>query len=263
MATASPRPAVRLRGGLAVALAAGFGLVAMAWPLLAEPGGVLTETTSGPWLFALLLPLVTAVALIQLSDGGMDARAVAMLGVLSAVVAAVRPFGAGAAGVETVFFLIVLSGRVFGPAFGFILGNTGLFASALLTGGVGPWMPYQMFASAFVGLGAGLLPGRAPTDRGGRVAELAMLAAYALVASLAYGLMLNMSLWPFVFTQGDLAYAPGAGIGENLPRLVAYTLATSLGWDLGRAVTTAVLIVLTGPVLLKVLRRTARKALWL
>ena len=261
----SPRPGIHWRAAAAVALAAAFGLVAMAWPLLAAPGGALTETTSGPWLFALLLPLVTAVALVQLSDGGMDARAVAMLGVLSAVVAAVRPFGAGAAGVETVFFLIVLAGRVFGPGFGFILGNTGLFASALLTGGVGPWMPYQMFAAAFVGLGAGLLPGSnaaAPATRLGRFGEVALLVAYSVVASLAFGLLLNMSFWPFAFTEGNLAYVPGGGFGENASRLVAYTVATSLGWDLGRAVTTALLIVLTGPILLRVMRRTARKARW-
>ncbi|WP_198586923.1 ECF transporter S component family protein [Glycomyces xiaoerkulensis] len=259
---ASPRTAIRWRGALALGLAAAFGLVATSWPLLAAPGGALTETTSGPWLFALLLPLVTAVVLVQLADGGMDARAVAMLGVLSAVVAAVRPFGAGAAGVETVFFLIILAGRVFGPGFGFILGNTGLFASALLTGGVGPWMPYQMFAAAFVGLGAGLLPGAAPSTRLGRAGELAMLAAFAVVASLAFGLLLNLSFWPFAITEGNLAYVPGGGAGENLPRLLAYTFATSLGWDLGRAVTTALLIVLTGPVLLRVLRRTARRAQW-
>ncbi|WP_026931499.1 ECF transporter S component [Glycomyces tenuis] len=261
----SPRPAVRRRGAAAVALAAAFGLVATAWPLLAAPGGALTESTSGPWLFALLLPVVTAVVLVQLSEGGMDARAVAMLGVLSAVVAAVRPFGAGAAGVETVFFLIILAGRVFGPGFGFVLGNTGLFASALLTGGVGPWMPYQMFAAAFVGLGAGLLPGpgaAAPRTRRGRFAELAMLASYAVVASLAFGLLLNMSFWPFAITQGSLAYVPGGGLGENLSRLLAYSLATSLGWDLGRAVTTALLIALTGPILLRLMRRTARRAQW-
>ncbi|THV41593.1 ECF transporter S component [Glycomyces buryatensis] len=265
MRTIDPRPRVHWRGSLAVVLAAGFGLVATAWPLLASPGGALTETSSGPWMFALLLPVVTAVVLVQLSDGGMDARAVAMLGVLSAVVAAVRPFGAGAAGVETVFFLIILAGRVFGPAFGFILGNTGLFASALLTGGVGPWMPYQMFAAAFVGLGAGLLPGagRAPAAWRGRVGELAMLAVYAVVASLAFGLLLNMSFWPYAITQGNLAYVPGALPGENASRLVAYSLATSLGWDLGRAVTTALLIVLTGPLLLRILRRTARKARWI
>ncbi len=261
----SPRLGFRPRSLLAVVLAAAFGLVATSWPLLAAPGGALTETTSGPWLFALLLPVVTAVALIQLADGGMDARAVAMLGVLSAIIAAVRPFGAGSAGVETVFFLIILAGRVFGPGFGFVLGNTGLFASALLTGGVGPWMPYQMFAAAFIGLGAGALPGSnaaAPATRSGRAVEIAMLVVYAVLASLAFGLLLNLSFWPFAITQGNLAYVPGGGIGENLSRLVAYSAATSLGWDLGRAITTGLLIVLTGPVLLRVMRRTARRAQW-
>jgi energy-coupling factor transport system substrate-specific component len=260
-AASAPRPAVRWRAALALALAAGFGLVAMAWPLLASPGGALTETTSGPWLFALLLPLVTASVLIQLTDGGLDARAVAMLGVMSAVVAAVRPFGAGAAGVETVFFLIVLAGRAFGPGFGFILGCTGLFASALLTGGVGPWMPYQMFAAAFVGLGAGLLP-RTADSRPGRAAELALLAGYGAVSSLVYGLLLNLSFWPFAITQGNLSYVPGGSVEENLSRLLAYSFATSLGWDVGRAVTTVVLVVVTGPLLLRVLRRAARRANW-
>jgi len=259
---AAPRPAVRWRATVALALAAGFGLVAMSWPLLASPGGALTETTSGPWLFALLLPLVTAVVLLQLTEGGLDARAVAMLGVLSAVVAAVRPFGAGAAGVETVFFLIILAGRVFGPGFGFILGCTGLFSSALLTGGVGPWLPYQMFAAAFVGLGAGLLPGMRIETRAGRAGELAVLSVYAAFSSILYGLLLNLSFWPFALTHGNLAYVPGGGFEENFPRLIAYSLATSLGWDIGRAITTVVLVLLTGPLLLRVLRRAARKSNW-
>ena len=50
------------------------------------------------------------------------------------------------------------AGRVFGPGFGFALGCTSLFASAIITGGVGPWMPYQMFGCAWIGLFAGLLP---------------------------------------------------------------------------------------------------------
>ena len=86
---------------------------------------------------------------------------------------ALRPLGAGTADSETMFFLLVLAGRVFGPGFGFALGCTSLFASALLTGGVGPWMPYQMFGCAFVGMFAGILP-----KARGRT-ELAMLAVYA------------------------------------------------------------------------------------
>ena len=72
----------------------------------------------------------------------MDARVLAILGVLSAVNALLRGVSARApAGIELVFFLLILAGRVFGPGFGFVLGCTSLFASALMTAGVGPWLP--------------------------------------------------------------------------------------------------------------------------
>ncbi len=246
---------IRPRATVALAVAGTIGVAAVGWPLLVAPGAVLGHTGGAPWIFALLLPLVLAVVLAELAEGGMDAKAVAMLGVLSALGAAIRPLGAGTAGVETVFFLLVLAGRVFGAGFGFVLGNTMLFASALLTGGVGPWLPYQMLAAAWVSLGAGLLPrcrGRA---------ELALLAGYGVVAALVYGIVLNLSFWPFAIGSGSsLSFVPGAPPADNLVRLAAFTLATSLGWDVGRAVTTAALILLTGPVFLRTLRRAARRA---
>ena len=122
----------------------------------------------------------------------MDSKALAMLGVLSAVNAALRPLGAGLAGIETVFFLLVLAGRVFGPGFGFVLGCTSVFASALLTAGVGPWLPFQMMASAWIGLGAGLLPRRVS----GR-AEIAMLVVYGIFAAYFFGFVMNLWFWPF------------------------------------------------------------------
>ncbi|ADD42783.1 ECF transporter S component [Stackebrandtia nassauensis] len=250
---------LRLRWGTALTLTVGglFGVAAVGWPLLITPSSHLSEGLTGPWLFAGLLPLVLAAMLVQISEGGLDAKAVAMLGVLSAVIAAVRPFGAGTAGVETVFFLLLLAGRVYGPGFGFVLGNTALFASALLTGGVGPWLPFQMLGAAFFALGAGLLP------RARGWWELVMLSGYGAVASLGFGLMLNLSFWPYAVSDGSpLSYEAGASVAENLSRLVAFNLATSLGWDIGRAITTTVLILTCGPVLLRVFRRAARKARW-
>lgn len=236
-------------------VAALLGVVSFGWPLIASPDAGIAHHADAPWVFALLLPLALALVLAQVSEGGLDARAVAVLGVLSALGAAVRPLGAGTAGVETVFFVMVLGGRVFGPGFGFVQGCTTLFASALLTGGVGPWLPYQMIGAAFVGLGAGLLP-----QCRGR-AELALLAGYGAVAGLAYGLLLNLSFWPFSLGEGtQVSFVPGDDVAANLQRFFAFALATSLGWDVGRAVTTAVLVVATGPVLLRVLRRAARQA---
>ena len=249
--TAVPIPG---RAVVALVVSGLLGLVAFCWPLLISPAAGLADDGAA-LVFVALLPVVLAVVLAEISGGGMDAKAVAMLGVLSALGAAIRPLGAGTAGLETVFFLMVLGGRVFGPGFGFVLGNTTLFASALLTGGVGPWLPYQMLGAAWVALGAGLLP-----QVRGRL-ELVMLAGYGAVAGLAYGLLQNLSFWPFALGDGSgLSYVAGAPPADNVVRLIAFTLATSLGWDLGRAVTTAVLVLLTGPMLLATLRRAARRA---
>ena len=137
-----------------VAMASFLGFVAFLWPFVVDPGE-LGGSYTPPMMFGLLLLLVLAVLFAEIAAGGIDAKALAMLGVLSAVDASLRPLGAGTAGVETVFFLLVLAGRVFGPGFGFTLGCTALFASALITGGVGPWLPYQMFGAAWVGSGPG------------------------------------------------------------------------------------------------------------
>ncbi|MDU0293908.1 hypothetical protein [Saccharothrix longispora] len=93
-------------------------------------------------------------------------------------------------------------------------------------------------------------------------AELALLAAYSAVASLVYGLLLNLSFWPFALgaASTSLSYQPGGPLADNLVRLVLFSLATSLGWDVGRAITTTVLVLATGPVLLRTLRRAARRA---
>ncbi len=256
MSTAVP-VRFRPRSALALALASITGLLAFGWPLLVSPTAGLAHGNDATLIFALLLPLVLAVVLAELSEGGIDAKAIAMLGVLSAAGAGVRLLGAGVGGVEPVFFLILLAGRVFGAGFGFTLGCTTLFTSALLTGGVGPWLPFQMLGAAWIGCGAGCLP----RWRGWR--EIALLAGYGAVASLAYGAALNLSYWPFALgPDSQLSFVPGASVATNLGHLFAFSLATSLGWDLMRGLTTVVLVLVTGPALLLVFRRASRRARW-
>lgn len=247
--------ALRPRSTAAVILMSVVGLAAFAWPLLVHPDAGLAHSTDAPLLFAMLLPLLIGVVLAEVGEGGLDVKAVAMLGVLAAVGAALRPLGAGTAGLETVFFLLILAGRVFGAGFGFVLGATTLGASALVTGGVGPWLPFQMLGAAWVGLGAGLLP------RARGRAELGLLAAYGGLSALAYGLLLNLTFWPFSIGAGtQLSFVPGAALLTNLHHFLVFSAATSLGWDLGRALTNIVLILLTGRAVLGALRRTARRA---
>jgi energy-coupling factor transport system substrate-specific component len=255
----APSPSVvRLRySSMAILLVASvLGLVAFTWPLFVDPVGAESLAHSGdaPWIFLALLPLLFAVIVAEMADGALDAKAVALLGVLAACGAALRLPG-GVTGFEPMFFVFVPAGRVFGRGFGFVLGALTMFASALLTGGVGPWLPFQMFAAAWVGFFAGCLP----PARGRR--EVFLLAGYAFVAGLAYGLIMNMWFWPYGASAGsELSYVPGAGLGENLRRFWAFHLATSLGWDLPRAFMNAALVLLFARPVLAALRRVARRA---
>jgi energy-coupling factor transport system substrate-specific component len=246
---------VGYRPALALALVSAVGLVGFGWPLLAAPDSALAHSRDAPWLFAALLPLTLAVALAEIGAGRMDSKAVALLGVLAAIGAALRPLGTGVAGFEPMFFLFVLAGRVMGRGFGFLLGTIALFASALLTAGVGPWLPYQMLGAAWMGFGAGCLP----AVRGR--AEIGLLAAYGAVASVAYGWLQNLASWPFLTSVASaIAYVPGDPLATNLGRFAAFNFATALGFDLPRAVTTAVLVAVTGRPVLLALRRAARRA---
>lgn len=245
---------LRPRSTVAVAMASFLGLVAFTWPFFIEPGSFGSAQTA-PLMFGVLLVIVLAVVMAEVAEGGIDAKALAMLGVLSAIGAALRPLGAGTAGIETVFFTLVLAGRVFGAGFGLVLGCTTLFASAIITGGVGPWLPYQMFGAAWVGLLAGLLP------RARGKAEVVMLAAYGAVSGYLFGFLLNLSFWPFSLDPtSSIAYLPGASLSEQWHRYLLFDAATSLGWDTGRAVTTATVILLIGTAVLRAFRRAARRA---
>ena len=237
------------------------GLVMFLWPLFTSPPQGTAHSAEAPFVFVLILPLVIAVVLAELGSGGLDVKAIEMLGLLSGVGAALRPLGAGVAGIETVFFLLIIAGRVYGPGFGFVLGATTMFGSALLTGGVGPWLPFQMLASSWVGLGAGFLP-RATGRR-----EITVLSIYGVFSAYAFGFLMNMWFWPFSIgtfigtgSNAGLQFVPGDAVASNLHRFLLFTLATStLGWDTGRAITNVIAICTLGVPVLAALRRARRK----
>lgn len=247
---------MRLRSALMLALASAVGLVAFLWPFVIAPGAALDTSHSGdaPFLFVAILPLLAAIVLAELTSGGMDAKAVAMLGMLSAVGGALRALGPGTAGLEPSFAVIILGGRVFGRGFGFVLGATTLLTGALITGGVGPWLPFQMMAAGWVGFLAGCLP-RATGRR-----ELWLVAAYAGLAGLGFGLVMNIWFWPFASYGPEVSYVAGDRLVENLGRYGVFYLTTSLLWDLGRSLMSILVILLAGSALLRALRRAGRRA---
>jgi len=252
--------AIRLRPRSAIALtvASVAGVVAFAWPfLLRHPtsSGV-AHSNDAPWVFLVVLPLLLLVVLAEISEGGIDAKAIALIGVLAACGAALRTLGGDITGASPVFFLLMPAGRVLGRGFGFTLGALTLFGSALLTGGVGPWLPFQMLAAGWVGLFAGCLP-----RASGRV-EVLLLAAYGALAGLVYGAVTDLWFWPFSTTgmSAQISYVPGGNWLTNLHHFWAFYLTTSLGFDIPRALANAALVLVAGRPVLLALRRAARKA---
>jgi energy-coupling factor transport system substrate-specific component len=136
----------RTRSVVALSVASLISAAGFLWPFF------IGTKSSNPhqynqWFFWIAVPLALTVLVVEISNERLDAKSVALLGILAALTAALRPIGTGVAGIEPMWFILILSARIFGPAFGFILGILALFVSAFLTGGFGPWLAYQMFAS--------------------------------------------------------------------------------------------------------------------
>ena len=207
-----------------------------------------------PLVAAVIGVLVVVAVTLELRRGSMNGATVAVLGVLSATAGLLRLIDLPGGG-SGIFFLVVLAGAAFGPRFGMLLGLCAMATSAIVTGGIGPWLPFQMLALGWMGGTAGL------AGRGTRhlpaLGEVAVLGAFGWVWGFAFGAVMNLWFWPFVGGGGPLSWDPGLSLGETLSRYWAFYVATSLAWDAAGSLTNAVLIVVTGRPLLASLRRVA------
>lgn len=240
------------RNTVVLAIASFFSIEGFVWPFFYS-GQDLPRTQFFFWI-AIFAAIVLVI--FEVSSAGLDAKSVALLGVLAALISALRPLGAGAVGIEPMWFVLILSARVFGASFGFLLGIISMFASALLTGGLGPWLGYQMFAAAWIGMAAGMLPKKFSGK-----SEIAMLLIFGALAAGAFGILMDLQFWPWALgSNTQLSYIPGGSIPENLSRFITFHFASAMAWDIPRAIFTCVLIGFTGPSVLSALRRTYTRA---
>jgi len=230
-----------------------LGLGAFIYPIIVPPqqagSSAAAHAGDAPLVFLLLIALGLLVVLADLENQRLDSKTVALLGILSAINAVLR-FVPGPTGFSAVFFLPILCGYVYGGDFGFLLGVLSLFVSALITGGVGPWMPYQMFALGWMGLSAGWLPRLRRWPR----AEIALLAIFGALWGLIFGAVMNLWFWPYIVPPAE-----ASGGSSTLHGYATFYFTTSFWWDLGRAGGNAVLILLFGAPLLRLLRRFQRR----
>lgn len=208
---------------------------------------------NAPLLTMVLLILSLVVLLIEIQGQAVNAKVVAALGLLVAVASVLRFLETaipGPGGFSPIFVPIILAGYVFGPRFGFLMGTLTLFSSALLTGGVGPWLPYQMFVTGWVGMTAGWLPKPAQPSW-----EMAMLAAFSFAWGLLFGLIVNLYFWPFFAGDSALTWQPGEGWQTAVAHYSAFYLTTSLIWDLLRSFGNVALIIFLGLPMVRALGR--------
>jgi energy-coupling factor transport system substrate-specific component len=224
-----------------------------------------------PLTLTALVGLCFLVLLLEVQGQAVNAKFVALLGILvstNAVLRFVEVAIPGPGGFSPIFFLIVLTGYVFGGSFGFLMGALTLLVSALITGTIGPWLPYQMVTAGWVGMSAPLCR---PLARLGssvlhtrrrltpQILELGMLAAFAGLWGLAYGAIINVWFWPFAIGPAGQHWTSGSSLAETLRRYSAFYLATSLVWDAMRAGGNVLLILAFGAPALRVLRRFQRR----
>ena len=225
-----------------------FWLPSTALPSQAHSG-------DGPLVAALVGALVIAAVMLEVRRGTMNGATVAILGMLSAVAGLLRLIDLPGGG-SGIFFLVILAGAAVGPRFGLLLGICAMAVSAIVTGGIGPWLPFQMLALSWMGAGAGFVG--IVTRRFDPRVEVVTLAAYAWIWGFLYGAIMNLWFGPFA-RGGALDWHPGLDLAQTLDRYWQFYVATSLGWDAAAAITNALLVLVTGLVLMRTLRRFAHR----
>ena len=237
------------------------GLLLFLWPFLGF--GVTPEAPA----LSVTLASVAGLALMELGARRLDSGRLALLAALAAIDAALRlAMVNGVAGFSPIFFLVLAAGYEFGPSYGFLVGSFSLLVSAVVTGGVGPWLPYETFAVGWVGLSAGVAGSVVRRVRPARRSwlpsrlDVGVLVVVAFVTGFAYGALTDVYGW-IAFYRGvqNVGWIPGSPPAQTLAQFGRYYVLTSLAWDSFRAVGNAIAVLALGaPILMALGRLRAR-----
>lgn len=252
------------------------GLLLMLYPFLMVGMAQNDHISQGtvlktPILISFILGLCLLVMLYEVQGQAINTKVIALLGVLVAMNAALRFIEnaiPGPGGFSPVFFLIIVTGYAYGGRFGFLMGALTLLVSAILTGGVGPWLPGQMFTAGWVGMTAPICrplvdilhrlnSQRSSTRPRFSTAnnEIVLLTEFGILWGFLFGAMMNLWTYPFITGAAEQFWAFGISLKEAIGRYMTYYIATSLVWDTMRAIGNGLMIFLFGMPTLRVLRR--------
>jgi len=247
----------RVQPAVVYVLVAFVGVAAFLYPFWLPTTALPDQAHAGdaPLVAGIVGALALAALALEIRRGTMTGMTVAVLGVLAASEGLLRlialPLGNNA-----FYFFVILAGVAFGPRFGMMLGLSAMAISAVVTGGIGPWLPFQMLVLAWVGASSGLL-GLATRRLSPRL-EVLTLGAFGWLWGFGFGAAMNFWFWPYQ-RGGELGWEPGLSITATLRHYWSFYTATSFAFDAARALPTLILILLTGRAVLATLRRFAHR----
>ena len=186
--------------------------------------------------------LVIAIALVALAVSAVEtgpnrSRELSLVAALAAAAAAGRVLFAFVPNVQPVTIIVAVTGATLGSRAGLATGGAAaLVSNAFL--GQGPWTPWQMIGWGLVGASAAPL-GRLLRNR-------YALAAFGIVWGFLFDWLLDIWAWS--------ALGPSADVHSFLA-----LAATGLPFDIAHATGNAVLALVAGPTLFRMLDRYARR----
>ncbi len=226
-----------------------IGLFAFAFPFWWPHQQLVNQAHAydAPLWAAVIAGLCVAAIAIDVQRNQISGTSVAILGVLAACVGLLRAIDLPAGG-NGMFFLLIIAGAALGPRTGFLLGIFGMLISAFFTGGLGPWLPFQMLAAGWMGGTSGLLANA--TRRAPRYIRIGSLVVFAWLWGFFYGAITDLWFWPLTIARGPLAWSPHASTVTNLHHFWSFYVTTSVVWDAAGAFANAALVALIAPTLL-------------
>lgn len=252
---APKRPMQERMARLSLLIISLIGIAAFVAPFFASTLSQDAARAQDSLLITLVLTVACLAVLFANLGPSLSSKSVALLGVLVSINAILRMLDLSflpPGEFSPMFLLIILVGYIFGAQMGFLMGALSLLASAFITAGFGPWLPFQMFAAGWVGLTAAWLRPKSGTEINIRRAVI-KLAMFGFVWGFLYGAILNLYFWPYQ------AWTPGLSLGEAFTRYAAFYIVQSLPFDFARTLGNVALILVLGEPLLRAFGRFRAK----
>lgn len=192
-------------------------------------------------LFAFSFTIIPLIALfLSFEEKGTNSKTIAMLGVLTAITIVSRQLMHSFGEFSPVFLFVILTGYIFGPINGFMVGSMTMLISNFSLGH-GPWTPFQMIALGTVGFLSYFIP-----RFSNRRINFSLLIIFGIISAYLYGAITNLWYWSAFVSQHTIE---------------TYFAISSAGFlaDTARAVGNSIFISTLGLPLLKILERFKKR----